>query len=66
MEGMTTNLTSGKTSFASSIWMYTAQHSGACSSYQMFTGDGGEIHNSEDDNSDAGAGNGVVEQMIPA
>ncbi len=32
--------------------------------YQMFTGDGGKIHDSGDDNSDAGAGDGVVEQMI--
>ena len=32
--------------------------------YQMFTGDGGKIHNLGDNNSDAGAGDGVVEQMI--
>jgi hypothetical protein len=32
--------------------------------YQMFTGDGREIHDSGDDNSDAGAGDGAVEQMI--
>ena len=32
--------------------------------YQMFTEDGGKIHNSGDDNSDAGAGDGVVEQLI--
>ncbi len=31
--------------------------------YQMFTGDGGEIHNSGDNNSDAGAGEGVVEHI---
>jgi hypothetical protein len=30
----------------------------------MFTGDGLEIHDSGDDNSDAGAGDGAVEQMI--
>jgi hypothetical protein len=32
--------------------------------YQMFTGDGCKIHVSGDDNSDAGAGDGAVEQMI--
>ena len=32
--------------------------------YELFTGDAGEIHDSGDDNSDAGAGNGAVEQMI--
>ncbi len=32
--------------------------------YQIFTGDGGKIHDSGDDNSDAGAGDGVVEHMI--
>ncbi len=32
--------------------------------YQMFIGDEGKIHDSGDDNSDAGAGNGVVKQMI--
>jgi hypothetical protein len=32
--------------------------------YQLFTGDGGEIHDSEEDNSDAGAGDGAVDQMI--
>jgi hypothetical protein len=32
--------------------------------YQMFTGDEGEIHNSGDNNSDVGAGDSVVEQMI--
>ncbi len=32
--------------------------------YQMFTGDGGEIHDSGDDKSDAGDGNGVVKPMI--
>ncbi len=32
--------------------------------YQMFTGDGGEKNDFGDDNSEAGAGNGVVKQMI--
>ena len=32
--------------------------------HQLFTGDGGEIHDSGDDNFDAGAGNGAVDQMI--
>jgi hypothetical protein len=32
--------------------------------YQLFTGDGGEIHDSGDNNSDAGAGDGAVDQMI--
>jgi hypothetical protein len=32
--------------------------------YQMFIVDGGKIHNSGDNNSDAGTGDGVVEQMI--
>ena len=32
--------------------------------YQLFTGDGGEIHDSGDDNSDAGAGDGAVDQVI--
>ena len=32
--------------------------------YQLITGDRGEIHDSGDDNSDAGAGDGAVNQMI--
>ena len=32
--------------------------------YQLFTGDGGKIHNYGDNNSDAGAGDGAVDQMI--
>ena len=32
--------------------------------YQLFAGDGGEIHDSGGDNSDAGAGDGAVERMI--
>ena len=32
--------------------------------YQIFTGDRGKIHDSGDDYSDAGAGDGVVKQMI--
>jgi allantoicase len=55
----------GKQGFTLSIWIYTAQLSGNCSSVPSVSnafGDGGKIHDSEDDNFDAG--NGVVDQMI--
>ena len=32
--------------------------------YQLLTGKGGKFHDSGDDNSDAGAGDGAIDQMI--
>ena len=32
--------------------------------FEMFTGDGGEISDSEDEDSDAGADDGAIQQMI--
>jgi hypothetical protein len=61
MEGMTTKFDIWENKRCLVNFQASAQ---ALQVYQMFSGDGGKIHNSGDNNSDAGAGDGVVEHMI--